>query len=67
MRNIDISGLKNESPFLKVPEAAVMFRLHPMSIYRLCKAGKIPHIRVGKSIRISKDAFDKMMEKGILV
>jgi excisionase family DNA binding protein len=33
----------------------------PAHIYNLCKEGKIPHIRIGKSIRIPKDRFEEFV------
>lgn len=53
----------NDSPFLTVPEAAIMFKICHMSIYLLCKAGKIPHIRIGNRIKIPKDAIDIMFKR----
>lgn len=53
----------NASPFLTVQEAAEMFRMHQITIYRLCKRGTMPFFKVGGRIKIPKDAFDRMMEK----
>lgn len=38
-----------------VKEVADMLRLTPVSIYIKIKNGKIPYVRIGRSIRFSED------------
>jgi excisionase family DNA binding protein len=39
---------------LTVREAAELLRVRPVTIYGLCSAGKLPHLRVSNAIRISR-------------
>jgi len=43
------------SSFLTVTEVAVLLRVHEATIYRLCKAGRLPAIRLGGQIRIDRE------------
>jgi excisionase family DNA binding protein len=51
--------------FLTVDEVAVYLRVSGMTVYRLLHQGKLPHIRVGRSFRISEGhaaAYLKIIE-----
>jgi excisionase family DNA binding protein len=40
---------KPDYPFvMTVNEVATLFRVHPATIKRLCKSGKLPHLSLGK-------------------
>ena len=58
---------KNMDNLLTLPECAAYLRLHPMTIYRFIKAGKIPVINVGMGSvgrwRFKKEALDKWMDE----
>jgi excisionase family DNA binding protein len=43
---------------LTVQEAARLLRLSPFTVYRLAKAGRIPSIRIGGSVRVPKEALE---------
>lgn len=43
---------------LTVKEAAAFLKLSPDTIYRATKAGTLPHVRIGRSIRLSKEALE---------
>ena len=59
LRTID--GQPSELPgLLTVQEAAEALRVCRATIYRLCAAGKLPHIRVSNAIRIPVAAIDKL-------
>lgn len=47
---------------LTVKEAAAFLRLSPDTIYRATKAGTLPHVRIGRSIRLSKEALEEFLE-----
>lgn len=46
------------STLLTVKEAAAFLKLSPETIYRATKAGTLPHVRIGRSIRLSKEALE---------
>jgi excisionase family DNA binding protein len=47
---------------LTVKEAAAFLRLSPDTIYRATKAGTLPHVRIGRSIRFSEEALEEFLE-----
>lgn len=47
---------------LTVKEAAAFLKLSPDTIYRATKAGTLPHVRIGRSIRLSKKALEEFLE-----
>lgn len=46
-----------------VLEAAAYLQLGPTTIYKLLKEGRIPHSRLGKSIRFRREDLDKYIEE----
>jgi len=42
---------------LTVPEAMALLRMGRTAIYEACGANKIPHRRIGRSIRFSRQAL----------
>ena len=49
---------------LTVNEAAEVLSLTPTTIYRMTKAGTLPHVRIGRSIRFSEEDL-KSLFKGV--
>lgn len=47
--------------FITVPQAAKMLAVHKQTLYRLVKEGRVPSIRVGRSVRISEDHLMRMV------
>ena len=47
---------------LTVKDAAKFLNVCEMTVYREAKAGTLPHVRIGRSIRFSKDALDAYIE-----
>jgi excisionase family DNA binding protein len=47
-----------------VPEAAKYLKLGRSTMYKLIREGKLPHVRVGKSIRFVKEALDRYLARG---
>ena len=45
-------------PLMNAKEAAAFLKVCPTTIYREANAGTLPHVRIGRSIRFSKDALD---------
>jgi len=48
--------------FLTVEEIAEYLRVSKMTVYRMVEDGTLPSFRVGRSIRIPTDDFNKYME-----
>ena len=54
--------LNQERRWLTAREAGDYIHLHPKSIYRSCRAGKIPYAKVpGIGIRIDRVALDALL------
>ena len=51
-----------EDKMLSVKELATQYRISPLTIYRMIKAGKIPAYKVGKSIRIPQAEAEKVFK-----
>lgn len=51
-----------DSPFYTLKEAADVLRVHEMTMYRLCKEGKIKARKIGGQWRIWRAAVKKLME-----
>ena len=52
-------------PLLTVKDAAKFLNVSAMSIYREVNAGTLPHVRIGRSIRFSKEALDAYIENQV--
>lgn len=48
----------SEAQFLSVEEYAERLNVSPYTVYREIKKGTIPHVRVGKAIRIPLSALE---------
>jgi excisionase family DNA binding protein len=51
----------DDRKFITVAEAAEILRVHPESVRRMIRAGKIPRLQVGQTIRIPADALDALV------
>ena len=49
--------------YLKVPEVAAVLRIAHSRAYELVADGKIPSIRIGRSIRVSRRKLDDWLEE----
>ncbi len=47
-------------PFYTVPQAAELLQVHENTIYRLLRAGKIEHYKIGVQIRISAAELERL-------
>lgn len=52
--------------FMTAAKVAAELRLHPVTVQKLCRDGKLPCSRVGRSYRIPRDAFENF-KKGLTV
>ena len=48
------------STLLKIPEAARILNIHKNTLYLWIKDGKIPAIRIGRTLRIHPDAIEQL-------
>lgn len=49
--------------FLTLNEAAEILRVNPSTLSRQCQAGKFPHVRVGRTVRIPVPEVERL-ERG---
>ena len=47
-------------PFYTVPQAAELLQVHENTIYRILRAGKIEHYKIGVQIRISAAELERL-------
>ena len=52
-------------PLMSVKDAAEYLSVSPMTIYRSIKDGTLPHIKIRRNIRISRDALDTFLMKPV--
>lgn len=52
---------------LTVKEAAEVLSLTPDTIYRMTKTGRLPSVRIGRTIRIKKDDLDTLIGASMYV
>jgi excisionase family DNA binding protein len=50
------------SPVMTVKDICTYLRIHQTTLYRLVKAEKIPHFRVGADYRFNREAIDAWMK-----
>ncbi len=48
--------------YLKVPEVAEVLRIARSRAYELVADGKIPSVRIGRSVRVSRRELEKWLE-----
>lgn len=55
-----ISPPPPQSPYFTVPQAAAHIGMDKTALYRAIRNGEIPVLRVGRAIRIPKQALDDL-------
>ena len=63
MNNMAISSFDELPLYLTVEEACQVLRIGKSIGYNLVRCGQLPSIRLGKKIRIPKNALAEYMEK----
>ena len=48
--------------YLKVPEVAAVLRIARSRVYELVGEGEIPSVRIGRSVRISRNELERWLE-----
>ncbi len=54
--------MDEQREYLKVPEVAEVLRIARSRAYELVTDGKIPSVRIGRSIRVSRRELEKRLE-----
>jgi excisionase family DNA binding protein len=49
---------------LGVDEVAAYLDIHPMTVYRWCRAGRLPALKVGKAWRVPRPALEEFLRRG---
>lgn len=52
-------------PLVSVREAALSLGVGQATIYRLCRSGSIPSVRVGKAVRVHPGTVDAIRQAGL--
>lgn len=60
----DGKHLNDYPDVLTAPQAATLLQMSPSQVYAYCAQGAIPHVRVGRLVRIPKQLLIKWMEEG---
>lgn len=48
-----------DNGFMKIQEVAKKLRVSTSWVYKKCKAGIIPHIRIGNMVRFNRDEVEQ--------
>lgn len=56
----------SEPELLTVKETAALMRLDRNTVYELVRTNQIPHVRLGRSIRIPRQALLQHLERAAL-
>lgn len=48
--------------YMTVAQAAALLQITPWTIRNLCRQRELPHVRIGKQIRIPRDAIRQRIE-----
>lgn len=51
----------SEDRFLTPQEVATHLRVSKMTVYRLLKSGELPHVKIGRSLRVREDDVDQYL------
>jgi len=49
---------------LTLPEAARLLFVSRQHLYQMCQAGRMPHCRIGNSIRLHRAVIDGLLDAG---
>lgn len=58
------TALESRRTMLTAQEAAERLRISAWRCYELCREGHIPHIRLGRSVRIDPGALETFIANG---
>ncbi len=55
---------RREPLLLSVPEAAAILRVSPNLLYAETAAGKVPAVRIGRTVRVPRHVVERMIAEG---
>ena len=59
------TSTRNQYPrWVSVQEAAETFGVNAATLYRLARQNRVPHIRVGRTVRVNLTALEEFLSHG---
>ena len=58
-----MDGVDRSHEWLKVPEVAEVLRIGRSRAYEMVAEGKIPSVRIGRSVRVNRKELDRWLEE----
>ena len=58
-----MDGVDTGHEWLKVPEVAEVLRIGRSRAYEMVAEGKIPSVRIGRSVRVNRRELDRWLER----
>ena len=55
--------MESSLTLLTVAEAAEFLRVHPNHVYELIRRGELPHVRLGRIIRLPRHRLEQWIEE----
>ena len=53
------------TPLMSVKDAAEFLSMNPATVYHAVKRGTLPHVRIGRSIRFSREALEEFVRRPV--
>jgi excisionase family DNA binding protein len=53
---------KPPSPVMTIPEVARFLQVHPTTVYRLVRQGKLPAFKIGSEYRFNRETIEQWVE-----
>ena len=64
MTNATTTNSQDDARWVSVPEAAEVLGVHPMTLYRLARRNVVPHIRLGRTVRVNMTELKEVLTRG---
>lgn len=55
-----------QEPLLDVHEAAELLHLRPSTVYELARSRGLPHVRIGRSVRFTREQLARWVDENSL-
>ncbi len=59
---MDEKNTEDENGLLTIPQVAQKLSVNPMKVYKMCWSGELPHVRVGRNMRIQTNDLDAFIK-----